>query len=187
MSKIFIIHGAFGSPNENWFPWLKKEQKALGHQVFVPRFPTPENQSLDSWEKVFNQYQEEIDEDTVFVGHSLGPAFILHILENLNVKIKAAFFASGFLGELGNKDFDQINQTFIAKDFDWEKIRKNCDNFFIYHSNNDPYVPLREAENLAKKLHVEPIIIEGAGHFNEAAGYTKFDKLLGDIKKTCQS
>jgi len=23
--KIVIIHGAFGHPQENWFPWLKDE------------------------------------------------------------------------------------------------------------------------------------------------------------------
>jgi len=56
MSNIFIIHGSYGNPDENWFPWLKVELEKLGHKVFVPKFPTPENQSLNSWKKVFSEY-----------------------------------------------------------------------------------------------------------------------------------
>jgi predicted alpha/beta hydrolase family esterase len=46
MANIFIIHGSYGNPDENWFPWLKKELEQEGHKVFVPKFPTPEDQSL---------------------------------------------------------------------------------------------------------------------------------------------
>ena len=41
MANIFIIHGTEGYPEENWFPWLKKELEQKGHIVFVPQFPTP--------------------------------------------------------------------------------------------------------------------------------------------------
>jgi hypothetical protein len=43
MRNIFIIHGSYGYPEENWFPWLKKELSKLGHRVFVPKFPIPAN------------------------------------------------------------------------------------------------------------------------------------------------
>ena len=39
--------------------------------------------------------------------------------------------------------FDEINKTFVETDFDREKIRENCKQFFVLHSNNDPYVPLK--------------------------------------------
>ena len=54
--KFYIIHGAYGDPEENWFPWLKTKLEGLGHQVFVPKFPTPENQTLNNWFNVFNKY-----------------------------------------------------------------------------------------------------------------------------------
>ena len=178
-----IIHGSYGHPKENWFPWLKEEQEKIDCRVFVPKFPTPKNQSLENWLKVFENYEKYLNEDTILVGHSLGPAFILTILEKLDRKIKAAFFVSGFISLLNNKEFDELNKTFVERKFNWEKIKQNCTKFIIYHSDNDPYVPLEKAKELAESLDTEAVIIKGAGHFNENSGYKKFEILLKDIKK----
>jgi len=43
-------------------------------------------------------------------------------------------------------------------------------------------VPLSEAKTLEKNLGGKLIIIKGGGHFNEQAGYTKFEELLEEIK-----
>ena len=182
MTTIFIIHGAFSNPEENWFPWLKQKLEDLHHKVIVPQFPTPENQSLDNWNKIFADYENEIDDDTIFVGHSLAPAYLLSVLERVNQPIKGAFFISGCLRLLGDTTFDSINKTFVDKEFDWLKIKQNCRQFFVYHSDNDPYVPEECANELAGKLGLEPKIIKNAGHFNKAAGYIKFEMLLDDIK-----
>jgi len=88
--RIYIIHGAFGNPKENWFPWLKKELEELNETVIVPSFPTPAGQNLENWLKVFKQY--ELTPTTVFVAHSLGAAFVLSLLEQAEVKIKACYF-----------------------------------------------------------------------------------------------
>lgn len=87
-------------------------------------------------------------------------------------------FCCGFYWVLGNSKLDEINKSFIDKPFDWEKIRKNCKNFYVFHSDNDPYVPLKEG----KKLGVDLIIILNAGHFNAKAGYTKFEMLLEKVR-----
>jgi len=181
MANIFIIHGAYGSPRENWFPWLKEELGKARHRVFVPVFPTPENQNLDSWLEAFERYKIYLNEQTIMIGHSLGPVFILSILEKLKRPIKACYFVSGFIGLLGNSTFDEINKTFADKNFDWEKIKQNCKNFYIYHSDNDPYVHLNKAKELARKLGVEVKEIKGAGHFNFEVGYDKFELLLSDV------
>ncbi len=182
MIKIFLIHGAFGNPEENWFPWLKQRLEELNCKVIIPTFPTPENQSLENWNKIFAEYENQIDENTIFVGHSLASAFLLSVLERIDVVIKGSFFISGFLKLLGNETFDSINKTFVDKIFDWQKIKQNCKQFFIYHSNNDPYVPIGCANELANKLNIKPKIIKNAGHFNEKAGYLEFEELFNDIK-----
>ena len=182
MKNAFIIHGAYGNSEENWFPWLKEELEKLEYKVFVPDFPTPEGQTLDNWREVFEDYKKFVNQDTVFVGHSLSPLFILDILQHSSTKIKASFFVSGFLKFLGNKDFDDINKTFVENDFDWNTIINSCENFFVIHSDNDPYVPRDCADELAKLLNTVPIIIKGAGHFNSATGYDTFEELLEKIK-----
>ena len=180
--KVIIIHGSFGNPEENWFPWLKEELEKFGWTVSIPSFPTPEGQNLDSWTKTFEETEAGLDEETILVGHSLGPAFILNVLERIDKQVKACFFVSGFLGKLGNPEFDEINRTFTDREFYWKKIKENCPAFFVFHSDNDPYVSLEKAEELAQNLGTEVTIVQGAGHFNENGGYTKFPLLLEKIK-----
>jgi hypothetical protein len=89
--KIFIFHGAYGHPGENWFPWLKAELEKLGATVIVPKFPTPADQSLESWMNVVGLYQ--IGPNDVLIGHSIGAALAMKILEEH--KVKAAFLVAG--------------------------------------------------------------------------------------------
>jgi len=71
MINVVIIHGSYEYPKENWFPWLKKELEKLHCRVFVPKFPTPENQTLENWFRIFENYEKYLNEDTVVVGHSI--------------------------------------------------------------------------------------------------------------------
>jgi len=154
----------------------------LGCRVFVPKFPTPKNQSLQNWQYVFNEYEQYLDENSVVVGHSLGSAFLLRVLENLKRPIKSAYFIAGFTGLLANAEFDELNKTFVTKKFNWAKIKSNCKRFYVINSDNDPYVPLEKGKSLAKNIDAELIIIKNAGHINLEAKYTKFDLLLEKIK-----
>ena len=180
--KVFLIHGAYGHPEENWFPWLKQKLEEAGWDVFVPTFPTPENQNLENWQKAFKKYLPEVDEQSIFIGHSLGPAFILSIVEDLEIEIPACFFVSGFTGNLNNLEFDTINHSIADKNFNWENIKDHCKRFTLYHSDNDPYVPLAKAEALSEKLNATLHIIPNAGHFNVDSGYTEFPEILENIE-----
>ena len=182
MKKAILIHGSYGNPNENWFLWLKKELENNCHNVTMPLFPTPKDQSLENWMKVFEPYLININKETVFIGHSLGATFILSVLEKINIRIKACFLVAGFKSMLNIDEFDSVNKSFINKVFDWEKIKGNCENFYIYHSDNDPYVPLEQGQELASKLEAVLTVIKDAGHFNEKFGYITFEKLLEDIR-----
>lgn len=179
MANIFIVHGIYGSPEENWFPWLKKELEKLGHSVHVPQFPNPENPTLEEWTQALAPYQDKITPSTIVIGHSLGVPFLLSVIERS--KINAAFFVAGFTSKVDNQ-FDEAMKTFTRRTFDWERIRNNCKNFFVFHSDNDPYVKYEKAEELAGHFGVEINLIPGAGHFNAAAGYTTFEVLLNAIK-----
>ncbi|NQZ84287.1 MAG: serine hydrolase family protein [Nanoarchaeales archaeon] len=162
----------------NWFNWLKNELESRGHEVFVPTFPTTQGQSLENWLKVFEPLKSKVDSDTIFIGHSLGPAFILNILERLNVKVRASILVAGFLGLLGHEEFDKLNGPFSDREFDFEKIKNNCENFYVINSKDDPYVPLSKGVELAEKLGVDLIKLDNSGHINSEFGFDKFEFIL---------
>lgn len=178
----FIFHGTGSNPEQHWFQWLKSELESRGFEVFVPDFPIGDEQSLENWLEVFEEYKGEVGEDTVMIGHSLGSTFILDLLDIYDFQIDAAFLVSGFVGPLGLKEFDPLNETFAERDFDWGKIRESCGGFYIFHSDNDPYVPLEKAEELEEKLNAELEVLEGGKHLNQDAGYEKFPRLLESIE-----
>lgn len=178
MKNVFIVHGAFGSPEENWIPWLTSELQKQGYIVTAPKFPTPEGQNYDNWMGVAAPHLEAFNEETVLVGHSIGATFTLCILEELSIQIAKTILVSGFIGLLDNEDFDSINHTISNRDFDWDEIQENSSEFYILHGDNDPYVPVEKAMVLSAKLQTEPILIQNGGHLNADAGFTTFPKLL---------
>ena len=178
--NFFIIHGVYADPEANWFPWLKTELEKRGFEVIVPKFPTPLDQSLESWNRVFLNYENKINEETVLIGHSLGAAFILNYLEKIDKKIKAAILVAGFHKLFGSQ-YDEINKTFVDKQFDWEKIKSSCGKFIIFASDNDEYIPVEVGEELAKNLNAEFNVVHNGGHLNKNAGYDDFLLLLETI------
>jgi hypothetical protein len=181
MADIYIIHGSFGYPEENWFPWLKQEIEKLGHQAYIPAFPTPEGQELDIWLKTFEPYMERLNEQSIIVGHSGGSIFVLRVLERIQIQIKAAFFVGGPTKPLNNF-FDDVHMSFVDHPVNWEQVRKHAQHFYPIYSTDDPYVGMEHGETTARELHTKLITVDNAGHFNTVSGYTQFPLLLDLIK-----
>ena len=181
MKTAFIIHGSDGNKDAHWYPWLKEELEKRGLQVFLPQFPIEENQTLQNWLDTLKPMKEDL-KDSILVGHSLGVPFILNVLNQWDIKVKAAFLVSGFSGHLEVEDEPNIDD--IAKrEFNWEKIKAKCDKFYVIHSDNDPYVPLKRAEELAGNLGVEVILVKDGKHFQAESGFKTFNLLLDKIKE----
>jgi predicted alpha/beta hydrolase family esterase len=122
--KLLILHGTKGPPDGNWFPWLKAKVENHGIFAFAPRFPTPNGQSKENWDRVLNGF--DFDGDTICIGHSCGATYLLHILERLEKPIRRAIFVSGFADNLGIDEYDKLNETFVSHNFDFEKICRNA-------------------------------------------------------------
>lgn len=181
-NNIFIFHGTEGCPEENWFPWLKEKLETQGCRVFVPQFPSPPvvPAKIEEWFDVLKNYEQHIDENTIIIGHSLGGIFTLRVLEKLQHKIKASVFVGTPIGVKPILNYDRDN-SFSGFNFEWENIKNKAEQFFVYQSDNDPYVSLENGEELAKKLGVKLTFIRNAGHFNKKAGYISFSDLLEKI------
>ncbi|MDE1825438.1 MAG: serine hydrolase family protein [Candidatus Micrarchaeota archaeon] len=182
MGRVFIIHGSFSKLEDTWIPWLRRKLQAEKIKVAVPNFPLAEGLSLYAWLEAFREYREMVDRDAVMVGHGLGSTFILRYLEHSDDQLSAAFLTAPFFGELGDNQVDKANKTFVEKEFDWKKIKRRCTKFYVYGSDDDPYVPLEQEEQISDCLDATLRILPGAGHMNKASGYTKFDDLFKDIK-----
>lgn len=182
MRTVFIFHGVEGNPEENWFPWLKKELQYKKCNVIVPQFPTPKKQTLENWLETFEQYADQVQEDSIFIGHSLGGLFMLSLLEKY--KIKLAVFVASFAKLPGNK-FDDGMKTFVSPErleFDWRKITDNCHKSMVFYGDNDPYVGFGTAQQLARNMHAKFHLMKGAGHISASSGFTKFTLLLEEMK-----
>jgi len=184
--NVFIIHGVEGNENENWFPWMKTQLEKRGIEVIIPNFPTPENQNLENWMKMFVPYLSKVNESSIFIGHSLGVSFILNLLQEKNIKINHLYSIAGFASELEVEEkyewINDINKSFYSKEFDWNKIKGLVNKSFIFQSSDDKFVSIDKAEELQKNLDGQLIMVDNAGHFNTAAGFVKFKQLLNMIK-----
>ncbi len=187
-SNVFIFHGTEGYPEENWFPWMKRELEKQGCKVIVPQFPSPPvvPAKIAEWFEVLKKYQHDIDENAILIGHSLGGIFTLRVLEKLGHPVKAAFFVGAPIGVRPILNYDR-DEAFSGFSFDWEAIKQKAKHFAVYQSDNDPYVGLDNGKQLAANLGVALHFISRAGHFNAKAGYTKFEDLRDKVLKTLNS
>lgn len=181
MKNALIIHGTEGNPEENWFPWLKKQLETYGYQVTVPQFPTPQNQDPGHWFATLQPYISSFNEKTLLIGHSCGGAFLLKVLEEIRTKVKVAVFVAASAGVKPIKYYE-VDRPFVEKPFNWEKIRQSADHFFVFHSEDDPLICLENGEKIAQELGTELIRLKDAGHFNAKAGYKTFELLLEKLK-----
>lgn len=176
MKNAFIIHGSNGSKDAHWYPWLEEKLKEEGYEVVRPQFPIKEEQILSNWLKTLKPYKEKLDVALVF-AHSLGVPFFMNVLNRWDVSCRAVFLVSGFVGCLEAEGEPNLDD-FSDREFDWEKIRKSAEEFVVFHSDNDPYVPLKRAEDLAEKLGTKVRVIKDGEHFQACSGYKKFEELL---------
>ncbi len=190
MRTIFIIHGSYGNPEENWLPWFKNELEKLGHRVILPQFPIPETRDiaysghqLSDWVSKFDEYKQLINDETIVVAHSRGCVFTYRILER-QIPLHAVFLVAPWITyRWYPKGWTQID-SFHKDPFDWEKMRKGAKHIEVFQSTNDE-IPVNEGKQVAQNLGAELVLVENAGHFNVATDpkFMKFDLLLERIKK----
>ncbi len=180
------MHGSYGSPDENWFRWLEKELKALGHEVILEQFPVDNwneieelgeknsasylaKESLISWENFFTSFimPKLQGEKFNFVGHSIAPVFMLHMLSKYNLTLNKAIFVAPFFNIPNTPNvwqFYPVNKTFYSYDFDFATLNKRIDKSYVVYGDNDPYVPNTEPVLFAQKLNSETIVIPNGRH-----------------------
>lgn len=175
--RALIFHGTMGSPDGNWFPWLKAKLEEKNYHVTVPTFPTPENHSLKSWITALRDQVADLCTVDLIIGHSLGANFILHVLEQNLSAPEQIILVSALNDFIDNKEYDALNKSFF-KDFNWRAIQSGMKKADILHGDDDPYVPLNQAQDIADGLGLDLKVIQDGGHLNIETGYDRFPLLL---------
>ena len=185
MKRIFIVHGWDGNPEEGWFPWLKKELEAKGFEVSVPQMPKPSEPKIEAWVPHLSKIAGEVDEDTFFVGHSIGCQTILRYLESLSVdkKVGGAAFVAGWvtLMNLETDEEKEIASPWLTTPIDFEKVKQHTKKFFAVFSDNDEVVPQENKRLFEERLSAQIAIEHNKGHFSGSDGVTELPIVLEKI------
>ncbi|MDP3954328.1 MAG: alpha/beta hydrolase [bacterium] len=176
MKKVYIIHGWGGRPDTNWLPWLKKELEKYDEvEVSTLDMPDTDNPVIERWVRYLKKEVPNPDENTYFVGHSIGCQAIMRYIESFDdIKIGGALFVAGWF-YLDNLDEEEVKiREPWLKVMDLEKIKKQIGHLTVLLSTNDDYGCLKENSREFKKLDANIIIEENAGHFTDE----KHDRIL---------
>jgi predicted alpha/beta hydrolase family esterase len=188
MKRVFIIHGWTGKPNEHWLPWLASELKKKGFEVYLPEMPETDNPKMELWIPYLKKQVGTADEDTYFVGHSIGCLAILRYLEKYNEKIGGAVLVAPWI-TLNPESFaapedKEVVDLWIDGGFDWKKLKDLCPNFMALFSEDDPDVPFADNKPIfEKELGTKIIVEEGKGHFTAEKGVTELPVVLEELLK----
>lgn len=182
--QFIVFHGSFTDVNTHWFPAFRTEMTAQGHDVLLPQFPVNPfdevkesstgfvpNQELGSWMSTFeSQILPKLSDSAVWVGHSLGNLFMLHVLEKYpSIKLESALFVVPFYKEVNQGkphpwQFDVVNKTFYRDEFDFDQLKRQIGFSYTLYSKDDPYVPNDDSLDFAYKLDSTAIPVSGGKH-----------------------
>lgn len=176
--NTIILHGTMGSPEGNWFQWLKTELAGMGLEVWLPQLPNANQPSLrQEADYVHAECPFAINAETLVIGHSSGAILALILAQEAATPIGAVVAVSVFHDN--SLKWDANNKLFDV-DFNWTAIKAGTPKLLLVHSDNDPYVPLAQAQYVADNCDAEMLVIPGQGHFNleKSEDYRQFPQLL---------
>jgi hypothetical protein len=180
--RVFIIHGWGGSPQEGWFPWLKKELESRGFEVQVPAMPEPDEPKIETWVPYLAKVVGQPDANTFLVGHSIGCQTIIRYLQTLpeGVKIGGAVFVAGWynLRNLETEKDKKIAGPWVSAPRDDKKIRQAVNQTVAIFSDNDPFVIAANQDSWRERIGAKIIIEHKKGHFSGSDGIKELPSAL---------
>lgn len=159
--------------------WKDSLGQSLGEsfEVIAPKMPNKFNAKYAEWKIWFEKLLPLLDQEVIFVGHSLGGIFLAKYLSEhtQNKIIKAVFLLAAPYDE---KDTDESLADFSLPE-SLENFEKQVSSIYLYHSKDDPVVPFVDVEKYKKALPNAVLhVFEDRKHFNQEV----FPELVEAIK-----
>ena len=160
-----ILHGTGGSPDENWFDWLKGQLGWRGYEVWLPQLPDSDHPDIATYWNYVRGYP--FDEETLIVGHSSGATAALGILHELPEKqrVDRVVCVAGFV-----RDEGWNCEGLLIDTYDWPKIRRQANRIDLVWAKDDPVVSEEQTDGLAERLGVKPLVLPEGRHFSAGSG-----------------
>ncbi|PCI21280.1 hypothetical protein COB64_00150 [Candidatus Wolfebacteria bacterium] len=187
--RVILVHGWEGDPQSHWFPWLTNELNNRDFDVISPVMPNSEVSNFDEWISALMEVTPVLNEETYFVGHSIGCLAIIHFLQKNNKKIGGAVFVAGYfdLTDVVIGREREVTEPWLQLPINFEMVRATSNKFITILSDNDEDVPLDiTKEKFEKKLHAKVIVEHNKGHFTEGDGVTELPSVLESILEISQ-
>ncbi len=176
MKRIFIIHGWSGSPKRDFIPWLTKELLERGYQVEALKMPLTYTPPVWLWMLYLRRKVGVIDENTYFIGHSLGTRATMFLLQSQNNKAGGALlvgalgggwnyvtFPYNFLISLGAR---LIIIGWLLRKIDFKKVKANLIRSTVILSEDDYLIPVQKNKQAFEEgLNPKMVILKNKGHF----------------------
>lgn len=179
MKNIILVHGYNGIPPI--FSYFKVELEKREYNVIIPEFPIRTDITIDGYIKVFENYKEYFNEESIVIAHSIGnPMFIKYISKNnlkINTYISLAGFTKSFHTE-GKEDLNKVISLINITEEELEKTFNLIKNKYSLYSNNDHIVPLELLKGFSNDINSESIFIENVGHMGKRSGIEKLPKVI---------
>lgn len=190
MKKVFIIHGWGGSPEEAIHKWLKRELQIKNFEVHAPQMPNADAPKISSWVDELKKLAPNPDEDTYFIGHSIGCQTILRYMESLpeKTKVGGVILLAPWVNLLDTAYENPEEEKIIAAPWlntpiNWVKIKSHTNKFVTIFSDDDFCVPLSDKEIFRENLGAKIIVEHNKGHFTEETGITSVLSVLNYLLK----
>lgn len=166
---VYIIHAWDESPQSCWYPWLKEQLESRGFEVSVPVMPEPAAPNMEAWIGTLQKLVPNPDEQTYFVGHSIGCQTILRYLAKLPDGQRAgqAIFVAPWAHLVNlDKESQQIAKPWLETSLDWRAARAHCSNFTAFFSDDDQWVPVSEEQIFKDNLRADTRMFHQMKHFD---------------------
>ncbi len=185
MTRVFIIHRWSGGPNDDWRPWLKTELEQRGYQVYLLTMPDTETPTINNWVQHLASSVGTPDNQTYFIGHSIGCQTILRYLETINVPVGGALFVAGWFNLENLEDAETITTAnpWITTPINLPKVKSVLKKSTAILSDNDPFDALAENKEKFSALSANILILPNAGHITADDGFIKAPIILQEFLK----
>ena len=178
--KVILMHGKDTNPQDKWYPWFAKQMQDKNIEYIAPTLPQPADPDINEWLSKLDETQP--DEHSILIGHSRGGVAVLRWLEKLapGKKISKVILVAANSGYSAKRNAAESNKGFYTLEgYDFEKIKQHCDNFVVFHSRDDKWVPFEAGEENTKGLNAIFHQFDDKGHFGKALG--PFPELVKEI------